>query len=173
MEATMPINPTLKPWQVLGVAIRSEIDAASFYTKLQDKVKNVILIQKLKFLAFEEEHHKKILEQLLDDRFRGLSTDAPPESLMPPIAASLGEQSSVLDLFLAALEAEETAESFYQEAARMTEEEGSRKMLAYLSRVERSHQAMLKSEIDLLEKFPDYYNVEAFHIGEDLFHVGP
>jgi hypothetical protein len=55
----------------------------------------------------------------------------------------------------------------------MTEEEGSRKMLAYLSRVERSHQAMLKSEIGLLEKFPDYYNVENFHIGEDLFHVGP
>jgi hypothetical protein len=46
-------------------------------------------------------------------------------------------------------------------------------MLAYLSRVERSHQAMLKSEIGLLEKFPDYYNVENFHIGEDLFHVGP
>jgi hypothetical protein len=32
---------------------------------------------------------------------------------------------------------------------------------------------MLKSEIDLLEKFPDYYSVEDFHIAQDLFHVGP
>jgi hypothetical protein len=32
---------------------------------------------------------------------------------------------------------------------------------------------MLRSEIDLLEKFPDYWNVEDFHVGQDLFHVGP
>jgi len=32
---------------------------------------------------------------------------------------------------------------------------------------------MLKSEIDLLEKFPEYFDVEDFHTGQDLFHVGP
>jgi hypothetical protein len=32
---------------------------------------------------------------------------------------------------------------------------------------------MIKSEIDLLQKFPDYYNVEDFHVAQDLFHVGP
>jgi rubrerythrin len=169
----MSIDPALKPWQVLGVAIRSEIDAASFYTRLQERVKNVILLQKLKFLALEEEHHRKILEHLLSDRFSGRPMDVPPESLMPPIAASVGEKASVLDLFLAALKAEETAERFYAETGEQAEDEGSRKILAYLGRVERSHQAMLRSEIDLLEKFPDYYSVEDFHIGQDLFHVGP
>ena len=33
----------LAAWQVLGVAIRSEIDAVAFYTRLQGLVKNVIL----------------------------------------------------------------------------------------------------------------------------------
>jgi rubrerythrin len=169
----MPIDPKLTPWQVLGVAIRSEVDAAAFYTRLQDKVKNVLLVQKLKFLALEEEHHRRILEHLLDDRFRGRSTDVPPGALMPPIAASLGEDAPVLALFGAALKAEQAAERFYTETGERAEDEGSRKILAYLGRVERSHQAMLKSEIDLLEKFPDYYSVEDFHIGQDLFHIGP
>jgi rubrerythrin len=169
----MAIDLKLKPWEILSVGIRSEVDAVSFYTRLQGRVKNVILLQKLKFLALEEEHHRKILERLFGQRFSEKTVGAPEASLMPPIAASVGEQASVLDLFLAALKAEETAESFYQEAGGLTEEEGSRRMLAYLSRVERSHQAMIRSEIDLLEKFPDYYSVEDFHIGEDLFHVGP
>jgi rubrerythrin len=169
----MAIDRKLKPWEILSISIRSEVDAVSFYTRLQGRVKNVILLQKLKFLALEEEHHRKILERLFGQRFPEKTVGAPESSLMPPIAASVGEQASVLDLFLAALKAEETAESFYQEGSGLTEEEGSRKMLAYLSRVERSHQAMIRSEIDLLEKFPDYYSVEDFHIGEDLFHVGP
>jgi rubrerythrin len=169
----MSIDKKLKSWEILSVGIGSEVDAVSFYTRLQGRVKNVILLQKLKFLALEEEHHRKILERLFGQRFPEKTVGAPESSLMPPIAASLGEQASVLDLFLAALKAEETAEGFYQEAGELAEEEGSRKMLAYLSRVERSHQAMIRSEIDLLEKFPDYYSVEDFHIGEDLFHVGP
>jgi rubrerythrin len=169
----MSIDPRLTPWQVLGVAIRSEVDASGFYRKLQTRVKNVVLIDKLNFLAREEDHHKAILERLFGQRFPGRSQEAPADSLLPPIAADLGEQASVLDLFLAALKAEETAERFYNEAGAAVEDEASRRILAYLGRVERSHQAMIKSEIELLEKFPDYYNVEDFHIAQDLFHVGP
>lgn len=169
----MPIDPKLEPWQVLGVAVRSEIDAAAFYTKLQERVKNVILLQKLKFLAMEEEHHKTIIERLAGQRFPGKPTDPPPSSLMPPIAASLEPDASVPELFQAALAAEVTAERFYDEAQAKAEDELSRRMLTYLSRVERSHQAVIKAELELLEKFPEYYSVEDFHIGADLFHVGP
>ncbi len=169
----MPIDPKLEPWQVLGVAIRSEIDAESFYTELQERVKNVILLQKLKFLAMEEAHHRMIIERLADQRFRGKPTDPPSASLLPPIAASLKPDASVPDLFQAALAAEVTAERFYDEAQAKAGDEMSRRMLTYLSRVERSHQAVIKAELELLEKFPDYYSVEDFHIGADLFHVGP
>ncbi|MCU0243362.1 MAG: hypothetical protein MUE80_01145, partial [Acidobacteria bacterium] len=64
----MAIDKSLAAWQVLGVAIRSEVDAAAFYSRLQGRVKNVLLVQKLKFLALEEEHHRKILERLLAQR---------------------------------------------------------------------------------------------------------
>jgi len=169
----MAIDLKLKPWEVIGVAIRSEIDAASFYTRLQERVKNAVLLQKLKFLAMEEEHHRKILDRLLGQRFPDKGREVPESFLMPPISASLKADPSVLELFQAALQAEEAAESFYMAAGDRAEDDGSRSLLAYLGRVERSHQAMIKSEIELLAKFPDYYSVEDFHLGQDLFHVGP
>jgi rubrerythrin len=169
----MGIDKNLAAWQVLGVAIRSEVDAAAFYTRLQGRVKNVLLNQKLKFLAMEEEHHRKILERLLGQKFPGKPADAPESSLMPPIGVSLGPEPSVPALFDAALKAEEAAEAYYMEAGERAEDEAGKKILSYLGRVERSHQAMIRSELELIGKFPDYYSVEDFHIGQDLFHVGP
>jgi rubrerythrin len=169
----MPIDKNLAAWQILGVAIRSEIDAAAFYARLQGRVKNILLIQKLKFLALEEDHHKKILERLLGQRYPDKPKDVPASSLMPPIGFSLPAEPDVPALFEAALKAEETAEAYYGEAAGRVEDEAGRRILAYLGRVERSHQAMIKAELDLMAKFPDYYDVEEFHIAQDLFHVGP
>lgn len=169
----MAIDKSLAAWQVLGVAIRSEVDAAAFYSRLQGRVKNVLLVQKLKFLALEEEHHRKILERLLAQRYPDKPKDVPESSLMPPIGVALPAEPAVPELFEAALKAEEIAEAYYNDAAGRVEEESGQRILAYLGRVERSHQAMIRSELDLIRRFPDYYNVEDFHLGEDLFHVGP
>jgi len=169
----MSIDKSLAPWQILGVAILSEIDAAAFYTRLQGRLKNVLLVQKLKFLALEEEHHRTMLEDLLAQRYPDKPKDVPASSLMPPIGVSLPADASVPALFEAALEAEKVAEAYYSEAAERVEDEAGRRILAYLGRVERSHQAMISSEIDLIRKFPDYYNVEDFNVAQDLFHIGP
>ena len=169
----MAIDKKLKAWEILGVAIRSEVDAAAFYRRLEARVKNVILVQKLKFLALEEEHHQKMLERLLGQKYPDKPKDVPESSLMPPITVAVGVEPTVPALFEAAFKAEETAEAFYSEAAGRLEDEAGRKTLAYLGRVERSHQAMIRAELELLRKFPDYYSVEDFHIGQDLFHVGP
>jgi rubrerythrin len=169
----MSIDKDLTAWQILGVAIRSEIDAAAFYTQLQGRIKNILLIQKLKFLALEEEHHKKILDHLLAQRYPDKPRDVPVSSLMPPIGISLPPDPTIPALFEAALKAEEIAEAYYSEAAEKVEDEAGRRILAYLGRVERSHQAMIRSELELIAKFPDYYNVEDFHVAQDLFHVGP
>ncbi len=169
----MSLDPGLKPFQVIAAAIRSEIEAAAFYKKLGERVKNSLLVRKLDFLAFEEAQHRKVLERLFAQRYAGMSLDVPERSPIPPIGVGLGEDPSVLDLFKAALAAEEIAERFYGEAGERAEDEASRRILTYLGRVERSHGAMIRSEIDLLSKFPDYYDVEEFHVGQDLFHVGP
>jgi len=165
------LNAKLKPFEILALAIRSEIEAAELYAKLQESVKNKILEQKLKFLVFEEKQHRRILERLYHQRFGAKTIEIPEKSFLPPL--SLEKDFSVLDLFKEALKAEKMSEEFYKEAQRKAESRESQKMLEYLSRVERSHYFMVKSEIDLLSKFPDYYEVEDFHVGHDMVHIGP
>jgi len=169
----LALNTRLKPSEVLTEAIRSEIESANFYARLLGRVKNILLQQKLKFLVLEEKKHRKILERLYSQRFPGREPKIPERPGRSRPALTLDEQSSVLDLFKAALAAEKFAEDFYRQARGAAREEGSRKILGYLARVERSHYFLIKSEMDWLARFPDYYDVEDFHLGHELFHVGP
>jgi len=169
----MALDARLKPNEVLAAAILSEIQAADFYGGILARVKNTLLREKLKFLVLEEKKHRKILESLYADRFPERKLKVPATSPLRVPVAAIDETSSVLDLFQAALEAEKMAEAFYRDARSATADAGTRKILEYLRRVERSHFFMIRSEIDLLSWFPDYYDVEDFHLGQDLFHVGP
>jgi rubrerythrin len=166
------LDPKLRPDQILAIAVKSEIEAADIYASLQQQVRNELLQKKLKFLVFEEKKHRAILERLFSQRYPEEELKIPESSFLPRISVTLDEKSSVLDLFKVALNAEKTSEDFYAQAADRAGE-GSQKILKYLSRVERSHYFMIQSEIGLLEKFPDYYNVEDFHLGHEMVHVGP
>ncbi len=169
----MSLDPNLRPFEVLATAIRSEIEAANFYSRLLDKVKNILLQQKLKFLILEEKKHRKILEKLFNDRFPDRELKVPEKAARLRLPLTVDEKSTVLDLFKAALAAEKFAEEFYANARKEAGDAASKKVLEYLSRVERSHYFLIKAEIDLLTRFPDYYDVEDFHLGQDLFHIGP
>ena len=167
------LKKNLPPHDILAVAIRSEIDAAAFYSRLLGKVKNVLLQKKLEFLVFEEKKHRKILERLFHSRYADKELVIPDRSTLEAPALTAKAKLTVLDMFKAALQAEKAAEEYYKYAQGQADDQGSRKMLGYLSRVERSHYFMIKSEIELLSRFPDYYDVEDFHLGQDLFHIGP
>ena len=167
------INLKLSPTEVFGVAIKSEIEATEAYSKLYEKVKNEILRMKLKFLISEERKHRRILERLFSQRFPGEKLEIPEKSFFPSIKISKVKKISVLDLFKLALKAEKISEDFYKEVGERAEDKESKRVLGYLVRVERSHYFIIKSEIDMLDRFPDYYKVEDFHLGQDMFHVGP
>ena len=167
------INLKLSPSEVFGVAIKSEIEATEDYSRLHKKVKNEILRMKLKFLISEEKKHRRILERLFSQRFPEEELKIAEKSFLPPIKVSLAKKFSVLDLFKLALKAEKMSENFYKEAGGQAEDKESKRILGYLVRVERSHYFIIKSEIDMLDRFPDYYKVEDFHLGQDMFHVGP
>jgi len=167
------INLKLSPSEVFGVAIKSEIEAIEAYSRLYEKVKNEILRTKLKFLISEEKKHRRILERLFSQRFPDDKLKIAEKSLLPPVKISKGKKLSVLDLFKLALKAEKMSEEFYREAGGLAEDKESKRVLGYLVRVERSHYFIIKSEIDMLDRFPDYYKVDDFHLGQDMFHVGP
>jgi len=168
----MSIDAKIKPYDVYPVAIRAELDAAGIYRDLQARVKNEVLKQKLDFLAKEEDRHKAILERLFRDHFPERKLVVPAESKRPRSKVALDDAAAVLDLFKLAMQKEKEAEEYYKSAKAQVEDAQSKKVLEYLRRVERSHYYMLRSEIELLEKFPDYYDAEAEYFGQDLFHVG-
>jgi rubrerythrin len=167
----MAIEPRMSAPDILGIAVRNELDAAAIYRGLHGRVKNEVLKQKLDFLAREEDRHKVILERLFKDRFPGQALQVPGAAGPDPNVPA-GEALSVLDLFTLALDKEKQAEEFYRDAKPKIDDPAGRRMLDYLSRVERSHYYMIKSEIDLLQVFPEAYDVEESHIGQDLFHIG-
>ncbi|MBS3819829.1 ferritin family protein [bacterium] len=169
----MKLNQESSPEKILGMAVKSEIEAADVYSKLYEIVKNELLRKKLKFLLYEEKKHRRILERLYTQKFPQKKMVVPEKSFLPSIKVSIDENTTMLDIFNVAFRAEKMAEDFYSQTSQQTQDERSQKILQYLSRVERSHSYMIKSEIDLLEKFPEYYNVEDFHAGHEFVHIGP
>lgn len=169
----MPIPSGLTPLEVLGIAIRSEIEAATLYRRMAILVINRDLHERLTFLVGEEEKHRRILEEAYARQFPDVELALPERSLVPTIQAALEEETPLPELFRLAMQAEEMSATFYDDMAGRTRDEGARATLTYLSRMERGHYELLRNELDIIERFPSYYQVEEFHLGDEMVHFGP
>ena len=141
---------------LLGFAIRAEIDANQVYSELADKYSNPLLKEKFQWLAFEENKHKvtleKLLEALLPDEKLEIP-EKPSEELF--LSVTITPSSTLVDLLYQAMQAENKAEEFYTQLATKVGEP-HRKILEYLSQVEHSHYTMLNGEYALAQEFEDY-----------------
>ena len=171
----------LTPLEALGIAIKAEIEAAETYERLANLVKNRALKEKAYFLQGEELKHRALLEEAYARQFPDVELVLPAQSLVPRVEAEpvLGGaegvegEVSVPELLDLAMEAEQASERFYADLARRSRSESARAMFQHLSRMESSHFHLLQVEHDLVTRFPDYYNIEEFHFGDELIHLGP
>jgi rubrerythrin len=169
----MANNAQLTPLEALGIAIKAEIEAAETYEQLGNLVKNHALKEKAHFLQGEELKHRALLEEAYARQFPDVELVLPAQSLVPRVKAELEGEVSVPELLALAMEAEQASESFYADLARRSQSESARAMFQHLSRMESSHFHLLQVEHDLISRFPDYYNVEEFHFGDEFIHLGP
>lgn len=169
----MPIANDLTPLEILGVAIKSEIEAANLYRHMAAQVVNLDLKERLGFLVQEEEKHRRILETAYRHRFPEVPLALPPQSLVPTVAAAIQEGAEIPQLFRLAMEAEQMSERFYAEQAGRAQEENARSSLTYLSRMEHGHYELLRNELEMIQRFPTYYQVEVFDLGQEMVHLGP
>jgi rubrerythrin len=158
--------------EVLGIAIKSEVDAIKLYTRMKEKAKNPDLVTKIDFLIEQEKNHEKILTEAYRKRFPEIDLSLPPQSLVPRVRDVLERDATLKEYFGAALEAEKKSEEFYTELAGKTRDQRSRAMLEYLASMERSHYSVLEAELRALEISEDY-NTDDFLRGERLMNVGP
>jgi rubrerythrin len=157
--------------KALSMAIQSEIESKAVYAKLGTMVKNFVLKDKLAFLTQEEERHEKLLTALFQKMAPGKNISKQEKSLMPRLSIALAEENSVSDLLELAMEAEKTAEEFYDQFADEVEERGVQDLFRYLASVEHGHHFLLKGEYELCVKDEGYMEREDFQY--DMVHIGP
>jgi len=142
--------------RLFGYAVRAEIDSNRIYTRLARRVRNALLKEKFLVLAFEEKKHKETLENLFDSLYGGEKLQLPEcvdEKLLPVV--HLRPSSSLVDILYQAMEAEKSAQNFYAGLVKRVKPP-TRKILEYLSKVEKSHFFMLRSEYAMAQQFEDY-----------------
>ena len=141
---------------LMGYAIRSEMDSNEAYTKLSERVSNPLLKEKFQWLAFEENKHKEILMNLHKSLFPDQTINIPEKPSTELFKSiDVAPTSPLLDILLQAMESEKVAEDFYARLANRVEN-GKKRLLHYLSKVEHSHYLMLKAEYDAVQDFEDY-----------------
>jgi len=158
----------LSSLEVYGVAIRSEIDAARAYQKMGELVESKDGKQKLRFLRNEEQKHRALLEEMYRKEYPDIKLELPDKGLAPKLVAAADRDAPITKLFELAMEAEQGAEKFYAEAAEQSESQSGRRLLAYLSGMERGHYYLLKAEYDLMAEFDRFSSYKKFsmeHIG--------
>jgi len=158
--------------EVLGIAIKSEIEAVKLYSRMKEIAKSDDLGMKLDFLIAQEHKHKEILTEAYKKKFPEVDLSLPKNSLVPSIEEALARNAGLKELFEAAMEAERKSEEFYGELAGKTRDSNSKTMLEYLASMERSHFSILEAEYRQLE-LSEEYNSDDYLRGERLMNLGP
>jgi rubrerythrin len=167
MEGARKVVGGLTLVEVLGVAIRSEMDAQAFYQKLARRVKNPVVKQKFLGLAWDEAGHEAMLRKKYCE-VAGKGKPALPVKVEGRARYNSG--MSHAEALKLAIRLERAASNLYAKAAKKTADISSRFMLEYLSGFERNHERLLVHELDAVTKYPAWFESES---GADIMLIGP
>ncbi|NJE00187.1 rubrerythrin [Thermococcus sp. LS1] len=153
--------------ELLGMAIKAEIGAREFYTSLAERIDIQTLKEKIEWLAREEEKHETLLREIYTNMFPGQEVVFPEEHIGPelqPVVRELYKVEDIIDLIRWAMKAEEIAANFYAELENIVETEDKKRLMRYLSDIEKGHYYTLKAEYELLLDWAMY---------SQMMNVGP
>lgn len=163
------IDRDLTAVEILGIGARSEEESYKLYRKLAQRVKNKIVKEKLLGLAREEKLHKEILlkkyYELTGERFPPI----PPRGRERKEVINT-EEIAIKELIQLAIRKEREAYKLYSLGASKAKDLRGKYMLEYLASFEKNHEKILKAELDILERFPKWFEEED---GFRFTHVGP
>jgi rubrerythrin len=153
---------------LLFAAIKSEVDSKQLYSKMGKKTKNVLLKDKLEFLAKEEEKHRLFIEEIYLNHFPEEKLVLPKKSTVPLPEVEFSEDTPMSKLLLQAMDAEKAANSFYKSLADRFEK-GTKiyNTLLYFADMEMGHYKTLEMEKESMERF------EEADVYWPMVHAGP
>ncbi len=152
----------------LLTAIKSEIEAKKVYEQVAAKVDNMMLKDRLLFLAREELKHRKYFESLFKKLFPDKELVLPEKSPVPLPEIKIDKENILLsEILTKAMEAEMIAFDFYMSLSKKFDDDETRKMLEYIAYMEKGHYNLLELERKVVESSEDY------EIDWPMTHVGP
>lgn len=146
--------------EIIGLAVKSEEEAASFYGHLSKKIGNELVRAKYESLAKEEAGHRHMLLELYK-KMTGEKNGPPAVPGKQLLAEGMGkefEASSVEDLLRFAILREQKANEFYRKASVKTVDVNSKRTLEYLADIESGHEMLLKAELESYLKDKNWYS---------------
>ena len=153
---------------LLLTAVKAEVDARDVYRKVAARVHNAMLVDRLEFLAGEEEKHRGYFEAQFHKDFPGKKICLPEKGVVPlPEVKLEGEDTPLSKVFEQAMEAELAAYDFYRGIAGLYADEATRNMIFYVASMEMGHYRLLQIERENAERF------EVFEVSWPDIHVGP
>ena len=153
--------------ELLGMAIKAEIGAKKFYESLAERIDVETLKEKIEWLAGEESKHEALLRRMYESMFPGKEVVFPKEHIGPelkPVARELQGVQDLIELIHWAMRAEEIAAQFYEELEKLVEGDEKKRLMRYLSDMEKGHYYTLRAEYELLLDWEMY---------SQMMHVGP
>lgn len=154
--------------ELFFTAIKAEIDSKEAYSIMAGITKNAFLKDRFRFLADEEEKHRKYLIGEFRKQFPKTKLVLPDFSPVPmPEIHIKSEHEPISTLIQQAMDAEKAAYEFYVSFALFVKDSKFATALGYFARMEESHYDILKKEKATAEEF------EAFDDFNPLMHAGP
>jgi erythrin-vacuolar iron transport family protein len=153
--------------EILGIAVKKEVEAASFYKKLAGKIGNPIIRERFMTLSKEEQKHRALLSAEYK-RFTGEEKVPLPKGKFSRREAFDMEEASIEDALEYAIAAERDAQKLYSAASKASSDPRGQSMLDYLVEFEKGHERQLKADLDFYRKDPGWFEGQ-----DDYFHVGP
>lgn len=169
---TMERKRSLNMLEILGIGIRSEIDAVRLYTRMKEMAGSEDLREKMDFLISQERKHEKILTDVYENKFPDVKLALPPKAIVPMIDDALAAEATLKELFEVAMKAEKLAEKFYRDLAGNTADSNAKSILVYMASMEQSHYAILEAEFRQMEMLKTE-DAGRFLDSEGLMNIGP
>jgi rubrerythrin len=168
----MAIEKDLTALELLGVAIRAEIDAQGFYKAMAKRIKNRVVKERILGLAGDELGHERLLKRIYTE-WSGEENPPIPDKGPVPLSELINDKMSHEQVLETAIAQERAAVDRYIEAAKKAQDDSGRRVLQYLSEFERTHERMLTSELEYLRKNEDWFEEDTFPGSDRPTHLGP
>jgi rubrerythrin len=144
--------------EALGIAIRSEMDAQEVYKDLASMCEEELMRDKFLNMYHEERKHQALLEKMYKEMFPEVDLALPSSRLAKDVEDSRARRKhTIKEILQLAIIEEKKSREFYLDCAGTVTDLSGKRMFRFLADMEFSHQALLNAELELLEKYPAYF----------------